>query len=81
MCSCGFVATLTLGSQPRQGFIRAQAKRKPGSVGECEDEHSHSQMNSHFESCSPSGLLNLQRAIAGVKPHRIEKFFISLKIY
>jgi hypothetical protein len=36
-------------------------------------------VSSHFGSWSPDGLLNLQRAIAGVTTHSIEKFFISLK--
>ncbi len=48
---------------------------------ECEDEDSHSQVSSHFGSWSPSGLLNLQRAIIGVKTPRIEECFISLKSY
>jgi hypothetical protein len=38
-----------------------------GSVGECEIEHSHSQVSSHFGSWNPRGLPNLQRAIARVK--------------
>jgi hypothetical protein len=42
------VITLALGSRPRQGFARVRGKRETGSVGECEDEHSHSQVNSHF---------------------------------
>jgi hypothetical protein len=46
--------------RPRQRFARARAKR---SVRECENEDSHSQVSSHFESSSPSGLPNLQRAI------------------
>jgi hypothetical protein len=37
-------------------------------------------MNSHFGSWSPTGLLNLQRAITKVKTHWIEEFFIPLKI-
>jgi hypothetical protein len=49
------------------------------SEGECENEHSHSQVNSHFASWSPDGLPNFQRAIAKVKTHCIEEFFISLK--
>ncbi len=72
------VATLALGSQPKQRLTRAQAKR---SVRECEDEDSHSQVSSHFGSWSLGGLLNLQRAISKVKTHRIEKFLISLESY
>jgi len=45
-----YVATLALGSQPRQGLARVQAKKKaweshlfhaPGSVGECEGMNPH----------------------------------------
>jgi hypothetical protein len=70
------IATLALGSRPRQRFVRAQAK---SSVRECEDDDSHSQMSSHFGSWSPGGLPNLQRVIAEVKTPRIEEFFISLE--
>jgi hypothetical protein len=70
--------TLALGLQPRQRFIRAQAKR---SVRECENEDSHSQMSSHFGSWSLGGLLNLQRVIAKVKTPCIEEFFISAESY
>jgi hypothetical protein len=72
------VATLALGSRPSQRFARAWAKKN---VKECEDEDSHSQMNSHFGSWSPNGLPNLQKVIAEVKTPRIEKFFISLESY
>jgi hypothetical protein len=43
------------------------------------NEPSHSLMNSHFGSWSPNGFSNVQRAIAGVKTHWIEKFIISLE--
>jgi hypothetical protein len=69
------VATLTLGSRPRQkGLTRLQAKRKPGSHIACSrecmkvwgNEPSHSQGNSHFGRWSPGGgFPNIQRAIAG----------------
>jgi hypothetical protein len=36
-------------------------------------------MNSHFENWSFDGLLNIQKAIARVKTHWIEKFIISLE--
>jgi hypothetical protein len=72
-----YVATLTLGLQPRQGLAKVRAK----SVGECENGHSHSQVNSHFGSWSPGGLSNLQRVIARVKTHFIKELFISLKRY
>jgi hypothetical protein len=72
------VGTLALGSRPRQRFARAWAKR---SVKECENEDSHSQMNSRFGSWSPDGLPNLQKAISKVKTPCIEVFFILLERY
>ncbi len=45
----------------------------------CGNEPLHSQVNSHVESWSPNGLLNLWSAIAGVKTHWLEEFFISLE--
>jgi len=71
-------ATLALGSQPRQRFARAGAKK---SVKECENEDSHSLVNSHFGSWNPGGLPNLQRTIEKVKTPCIEKLFISSKNY
>jgi hypothetical protein len=50
-------------------------------VGECENELSHSQMNSHFGSWSPGGLSKFQRTIGKVKTPRLEEFFISLESY
>jgi hypothetical protein len=78
-CHKEVVATLALGSRPRQGLARARAKRKPKNVGECDNGHSQSQLSSHFGSWSPNGLPNLHRIITGVKTHRIEDFFISLE--
>jgi hypothetical protein len=49
------VATLALGSQARQGLIRVWVKRE---AQECENEHSHSQVSSHFGSWSLGGLPN-----------------------
>jgi hypothetical protein len=73
------VATLALGSWPRQGLARVRTKR------ECKrmwgNEPSHSQMSSHLGSWSPDGLPNLQRTIVGVKTHFIETFLISLKSF
>jgi hypothetical protein len=51
----------------------------PGSVGECENEHSHSQVNSHFGSWSPDGLSNLKKAISRVNTHWIGEFLISFE--
>jgi hypothetical protein len=48
---------------------------------DCEDEDSHSQMNSYFGSWNPGELPNLQREIAEVKTPCIEEFFISLESY
>jgi len=69
------VATLALGSQPRQGFVKVQAKIEPRSHISCSREckrvsgnqPSHSQVNSHFRNWCPNGLLNFQRAIARSK--------------
>jgi hypothetical protein len=82
------VATLALGSQPRQGLAKVRAKSEPGSHISCSrecmkvwgNEPPHSQVSSHFASRSPNGLLNLQRAISRVKTHWIEEFLISLDI-
>ncbi len=68
-----------------KGLVRLKAKRKPGShttwSRECrkvwENEPSNSQGNSHFGRWSPSEFLNLQNAIAVVKTHWLEEFFIS----
>ncbi len=56
-------------------------REEPMSVGECDNEHSHSQMNSHFGSWSPNGVPKLQRTITKVKTPRLVEFFISLEIY
>jgi hypothetical protein len=53
----------------------------PGSARVWGNEPSHPQMNSHFGSWSPNGFSNLQRAIAGIKTHWFEEFFISMKSY
>ncbi len=72
------VMTLALGSRPRRRLARVRAKR---SVRKCEDEDSHSQVNSHFGSWNHGGLSNLQRIIVVVKTTCIEEFFISLESY
>jgi hypothetical protein len=75
-----FVATLALGSRPRQGVVRLRAKRE---AQECKraqvNRPSHSQGNSHFGNWSLNGLPYFQEAITRVKTHRIKEFFISLK--
>jgi hypothetical protein len=40
----------------------------------------HTPREFHFGSWSPSGLLNLQRAILGVKTQWLEELFISMEI-
>jgi hypothetical protein len=69
------VVTLPLGSRPRQKGLKGVGREG------CENEDSHSQVNSPFKSWSPDGLSNLQRAIVEVKTPRIEKFFLSLERY
>jgi hypothetical protein len=74
------VATLTLGSRPRQKSLKGAGQE------ECENEDSHSQVSSPFGSWSPGswspgGLPNLQRAISEVKTPCIEELFISLESY
>jgi hypothetical protein len=56
-------------------------REKPGSVGECENELSHSQVNSHVGSWSLKGLPKLQKVIVKGKTLRLEDFFISLESY
>jgi len=76
------VATLALGSQPRQGFARLWAKKKPGSEGKCEGMNLHIPKGAFTLGVwSLGGLPNLQRKIAGVKTQWIEKFLISLESY
>jgi hypothetical protein len=55
--------------------------RPRGSMRKCENEHSHSQVSSPCGSWSPGGLSNLQRVIARIKTHFLEKFFISMERY
>jgi hypothetical protein len=73
------VATLALGSRPRQGFTRLRSKKETGSVRGCEGMNPHNSKGFHFGSWSLDGLQNLQRTIAGVKTQWFEVFFISLE--
>jgi len=69
-----------LGSQPRQGFARLRAKRKPESERKCEGMNLHTPKGaSTLRIWSPNGFPNFYRTIAGVKTQCIEKFFISMK--
>jgi hypothetical protein len=75
----GECRNLSLGFATKEKKVtRVRAKK---SVRECEDEDSHSQVNSHFGNWSPSEFSNFQRAIIQVKTPRIEEFFISLESY
>jgi hypothetical protein len=65
-----------------KGLQGCGPRGKPGSAKECEGIDPHTpQGNPNFGSWSPSGLPNLQRAIARVKIHRLEELFISLEKY
>jgi len=84
-----YVTTLALGLWLRQGLAKVQAKMKPKSHISCsreckrvrKNELPHSQLSSHCGSWSFDGLLNLQKAISGVKTHWIEKLFIFLETH
>jgi len=69
------VASLALGSRLRKKGLKGVGQE------ECEKEDSHPQVSFPFGSWSPSGLSNLQRAIAEVKTPHIKVFFISLESY
>jgi hypothetical protein len=74
------VATLALGSWPRQGLARLGAKRKPRSEGKCEGMNLHIPKGTSILGVwSLGGLSNIQRAIIGVKTQWIETFFISFE--
>ncbi len=60
---------------------RLGQERDPGMWERCENELSHSQVNSHVENWSPGGLSKFQRLIARVKTPCLEEFFISLESY
>ncbi len=63
------------------GLQEVGPRERPGSMGECENELTHSQVNSHVGSWSPDGLSKLQRAIAKGKTPCLEELFISLESY
>jgi hypothetical protein len=76
------VATLTLGSRPKQGLARLRPKRKHMSEGKCEGMNLHIPKGAFTLGVwSFSGLPNFQRMITKVKTQWIEEFFTSLKIY
>jgi hypothetical protein len=84
------VATLTLGSRPKQRLAKLHAKNETRKshfmlLGGWEDGRVW-ELNLHipkwtpnFGNWSPDGLPNFQGAIAGVKIHWIKEFLISLK--
>jgi hypothetical protein len=82
------VATLGLGSRPRQGLAKVRAKSELEShisySQECKkvrgNEPPHSQVNSHFGSWSPNGLLNFQREIARVKTNGLICYLYHWKL-
>jgi hypothetical protein len=81
------VATLALGSRPRQrgckGAGQEKARESHHILLECRkmwgSEPSHSQFNFHFGRWSLGGLPKLQRAISRVKTQWLVAFFISLE--
>ncbi len=91
---CGFlkftnVATLALGSQPRQGVARLRAKWETREHSTCSRECKECEgMNPHTPKWTPmlgvgvpKGFPNLQSAIARFKTLFLEEFFISLESY
>jgi len=56
-----------------------ESQHIPGSVKKCEGMNPHTPREFHLGNWSPSGLLNLQRGIAGVKTQWLEEFFISME--
>jgi hypothetical protein len=81
VCNTCYVATLALGLWPRQGCgPREEARESHLMLPRVwRNEHSHSQVSSHFGSWSAGGLPKFQRAIARVKTHWIEELIISLE--
>jgi hypothetical protein len=86
------VTTLALGSQPRQKHGKCVSQKCNPRVtlallGErrsvwrnvWRNEPTHSQVDFHFGSWSPYGVLNFWRASLGFKTHWIKNFFIKLK--
>jgi hypothetical protein len=70
----------TLGSQPRQGLVKVQAKCEDRECGKVwGNEAPHSQVSSHFGSWNLDGFMNHHRAIVRVKTHWIKKFLISVE--
>jgi hypothetical protein len=84
-----FVVTLTYAHNQRKGLQGCELRERLGSHLTCSWECKECEgMNPHTPKWTPivgvgipNGLPNLQSAIVGVKTHRLEKFFISLKNY
>ncbi len=78
----GVVATLALGSQPKQRGYKVAGQEGGWECKECEEMNLHTPKWTPIMKVGiPNGLPNLQSAIARVKTHWFEKFFISLKSY
>jgi hypothetical protein len=77
----GKCRNLSLGLATKARVCKRSGQERDAGMWESENEHSHSQVNSHVGSWSPEGLPNLQRVIAKVKTPRLEEFFISLERY
>jgi hypothetical protein len=81
------IATLALGSRPRQGVGQEWAKSEPESHISCSqeckkvwrNEPPHSQVGSHFASSNPNGFSNLQREIEESKLILLKIFFYIIK--
>jgi hypothetical protein len=87
VCISFCVATLALGSRPRQGVARLRAKWETQEHSTCFRECKKCEgMNPHTPKWTPmlgvgvsKGLPNVQSGIAGVKTLRLEEFFISME--
>jgi hypothetical protein len=81
------VATLALGSRPKQGVARLRAKREtresrhmlPGVQRVWGHEPSHSQVNSHVGKWSPEWTPKVLERNYKVKTAQFEAFFVSSK--
>jgi hypothetical protein len=80
------VETLALGSWPRQGFARLQAKKEARKshlvlLGVQKNVRAWTLTLPFWEFGVPNGFLNFQSTIARVKTNPFEELFISLEIY
>jgi hypothetical protein len=82
------VATLTLGSQPRQRVRKLRVKMETRESHHMlrvqkmwRNEPSHSQVNSHYGSWSSKWTFESSNRNSRGQTHQLEKFFITLKSY